>query len=81
MQENLHSVVIEQRKGIVVSGVQGVKSFCEGKIELILTDGKTKLTILGSSLKITGFSKSNGSFSGSGKVDAVRYGGGLKIFQ
>lgn len=81
MQEILHSVSIEQRKGIVVNGVQGVKSFSEGKIELILLDGKTRLTIVGSSLKITGFSKTNGTFSGTGTVDGVRYGGGLKIFR
>lgn len=73
MQEN-HSVIIEQRKKISVSGVESVKAFSEVKITLVLIGGE-KLHVAGTDLKITGFVKANGTFTAEGKVTGVSYGG------
>lgn len=75
MQENNnHSIQIEQRKNISVSAVESVVAFSEVKIVLSLQGGE-RLTIIGTDLKILGFSKSNGSFSAEGTVVSVTYGG------
>lgn len=69
---------IEQRKSVSVTGVESVKAFSETKIELALSGSSTRLTITGTNLKITGFSKSNGTFTAVGTVEGARYGGGWK---
>ncbi|MBO5411500.1 MAG: YabP/YqfC family sporulation protein [Clostridia bacterium] len=75
MQENSkHSVVIDQRKLLNVSGVESVTSFSEVKITLALFGGE-RLNVIGSGLKITGFSKANGSFVAEGEVTGISYGG------
>ena len=75
MQEtNNHSVVIEQQKTISVNGVDGVLAFSESKITLSLVGG-TRMYVAGSSLKISGFSKANGTFAASGEITGVSYGG------
>ncbi|MBQ5926423.1 MAG: YabP/YqfC family sporulation protein [Clostridia bacterium] len=71
-------MTIEQRKSISVSGVDSVKSFSESKIELSLLGGNTRLIVTGSGLKITGFSKTNGTFTATGTIESVRYGGSLR---
>lgn len=78
MQEFSHSLTIEQRKNLTASGVESVKAFSETRIELELSGSKTRLSITGTGLKISGFSKSNGTFSATGTVESVRYGGGWK---
>ena len=78
MQEISHLLSVEQRKSISVTGVESVKSFSENRIELALLGSNVRLSVLGSSLKITGFSKTNGTFTAVGNVEGVRYGGGLK---
>ena len=83
MQENVHQITIEQKKNVAVSGVEGVLSFSESKISLLLIGGG-KLYVAGSSLKITGFSKEKGLFTASGSVVGVSYGGksfAAKIFR
>lgn len=74
MQENIHSIQMEQRKKISVSAVESVISFSEVKIVLALLGGE-RLTIIGTELKINGFSKANGNFSAEGTVVSVAYGG------
>ena len=75
MQEiNQHSISIEQRKNLVVSGVESVIAFSEVKILLSLVN-KEKLQIIGSDLKIIGFSKTNGAFSAEGTVTGITYNG------
>ena len=84
MQENhQHSLLIEQRKSITVSGVESVSSFSEVKIVLKLLDG-SRLSILGVGLKITGFSKTSGEFTAEGEFMGLSYGGkslAAKIFK
>lgn len=75
MQENnQHSISIEQRKNLVVSGVESVISFSEVKILLALIGGE-RLQILGLGLKITGFSKTSGSFTAEGEITGLNYNG------
>ncbi len=75
MQEtNKHSVLIEQKKNITVSAVESVVAFSEVKILLTLQGGG-RMTVLGTGLKITSFSKTSGSFTAEGSVTGVSYGG------
>ena len=74
MQENKHSVVLEQRKNLSINGVESVSSFSEVKIVLTLLGGE-RVIVVGSGLKITGFSKANGTFTAEGEVVGVSYGG------
>ena len=83
MQDMKHSVVIEQKKNIVISGVESVTSFSEVKIVLSILGGE-RMQVLGSGLKITGFSKASGSFTAEGEVVGISYGGksfAAKIFK
>ena len=75
MQETIqHSIQLEQRKKLTVSGVESVIAFSEVKILLSLVN-KEKLQIIGSDLKIIGFSKTNGAFSAEGTVTGITYNG------
>ncbi len=74
MQENKHSIVLEQKKTLSVSGVESVSSFSEAKIVLSLLGGE-RMSVIGSGLKIIGFSKSSGSFTAEGTVMGISYGG------
>ncbi len=74
MQENKHSVIIEQRKSLTVSAVESVVAFSEVKILLSLIGGE-RLQVVGSGLKITAFSKTSGAFAAEGTVTGVSYGG------
>lgn len=73
-QNSQHSVVIERRKNIKVEGVESVAAFSEVKIVLALVGGD-KMHVAGSNLRITGFSKTNGTFLAEGNVSGVSYGG------
>ena len=75
MQERIeHSVSIEQRTKLTVTGVESVSSFSEVKILLSLLNGE-KIQILGLGLKISGFSKANGTFTADGEVTGLTYNG------
>ncbi len=74
MQENKHSVQLEQKKLLTVSGVESVAAFSEVKILLALVGGG-RMTVLGSGLKITSFSKASGSFTAEGSITGLSYGG------
>ena len=74
MQENKHTLMLEQRKNVTVNGIESVSSFSEVKIVLTLIGGE-RMTIVGSSLKITGFSKINGTFTAEGEIMGISYGG------
>ena len=74
MQEIKHNVIIEQRKNITVNAVESVVGFSEVKILLALIGGE-RLSVLGSGLKITAFSKTSGLFTAEGTVTSVSYGG------
>ena len=73
-ENNEHIVNIERRKRITVSGVESVVAFSEIKIVLMLLGGE-RVFVVGTGLKITGFSKTNGVFTAEGSVSGVSYGG------
>lgn len=73
MQEISHSVQIEQKKTLTVVGVEAVKQFSETKIELILSGTKERFLATGTGLKISGFSKTSGTFTATGTIESVRY--------
>ncbi len=75
MQETLHALDIQQQKSITATGIDSVSSFSETQIVLTLSGAGTKLYITGSGMKITGFSKTSGTFTATGNVGGVRYGG------
>lgn len=68
-----HTLTIEERRKITMTGVESVTSFSPREISLRLSGGK--LLVSGSDLKITAFSKASGTFSASGNITALRYGG------
>ena len=72
--ENKHSITIEQRKRLSVTAVDSVVAFSEVKIILSLVGGE-RLIVVGTHLKIVGFSKTNGTFLAEGTVTGVQYGG------
>lgn len=74
MQEQKHTLIIEQRKNITANGVESVAAFSEVKIVLRLIGGE-KLFVVGSNLKITGFSKPQATFTAEGEISGVSYGG------
>ena len=69
-----HSVLVEQRKNITVNAVESVVAFSEVKIILSLLGGE-RMSVIGSGLKITGFSKTNGTFAAEGTITSLSYGG------
>ena len=74
MQDTKHSVILEQKKNLSVNGVESVCSFSEAKLSLLLVGGE-RMNVLGSGLKITGFSKTSGTFTAEGDVMGISYGG------
>jgi hypothetical protein len=76
MQEvvSKHSVELEQRKNISISGVESVAAFSENRIALALKDGE-RMYVVGLELKITAFSKTSGQFTAEGQITGISYGG------
>ena len=75
MLETIHSLDIQQQNSITATGIESVASFSETQIVLTLSGNNTRLYITGSGMKITGFSKTSGTFTATGNVGGVRYGG------
>lgn len=78
-----HSILLEQRKNLTINGVESVVSFSEVRIQLSLIGGE-KMSIIGTDLKISGFTKASGSFTAEGEVTGIHYGGksfAAKIFK
>ncbi len=75
MQEPIkHSIELDNRKRLNVSGVESVVAFSEARILLALTNGE-KLQIIGADLKISAFSKTSGTFTADGTVTSISYNG------
>ncbi len=74
MQEMKHSIQLEQKKSLTVSGVESVAAFSEVKIVLVLIGGG-RMSVVGSGLKITAFSKTSGTFTAEGDFAGISYGG------
>lgn len=72
--ENNHQLIIDKQTEITVTDVESVLAFNDTKITLSLLGG-TRLSVSGNDLKISGFSKSSGTFAATGKILGVAYGG------
>ena len=81
MQNESSSVLtIEDQKKITLTSVESVDAFSPTEISLTVQGKKMKIS--GSGLKVVAFSKTGGTFSATGLVSAVRYGGAKgKFFQ
>lgn len=66
-----HSLVLEERKHLTVSGVKDVESFDEQNIVAITTLGE--MTVSGTGLKINRFSNEVGELSIEGEINNVSY--------
>ncbi len=71
-----HSVIIEKRSKLNLSGILDVLSFDEQTV--ILKTEMGDLTIKGELLKVTNFAVETGSFSLEGKFSALAYTSGNK---
>ncbi len=74
MEDNIRvnqSVIIENRKKFVISGVKDVISFDEETVMLDTTLGK--MVIKGDNLHIMNFNNESGDITGEGKVHAMIY--------
>lgn len=74
MEDNIRvnqSVIIENRKKFVISGVKDVISFDEETVMLDTVLGK--LVIKGDNLHILSFNNESGDITGEGKVHAMIY--------
>ncbi len=66
-----HSIILEDRKQLSLSGVLDVSAFDEQNVVLETELGE--LTVKGSSLHINGFSLETGELSLDGTIDAMSY--------
>ncbi len=75
MQKNnvaYHSVILEGRKKVSISGVTDVDKFDENIVVLFTSMGE--LTIKGSDLHVSDLSVTNGEMNVTGEIDAFYYG-------
>ena len=72
MEQNAHSLTLENRNFLSLGGVAEVGSFNENEVRLKLSDG-TKITVTGSKLQIIGFDKKTGECRLSGRVNSIKY--------
>lgn len=75
----MHSLNIEERKSFTATEIKEVAAFSDKEVKLVAKNDSI-IVVTGDGLKINGFSKSNGSFSLTGNVRSVRYGGVKESF-
>lgn len=71
MENVQHTLSIENRKRLNATGIEGVKDFSPAAFTLVYAEGK--ITVCGSEMKITAFSKQTGAFSAVGNFSSVKY--------
>ena len=81
MQEQKETGIftIEQNRKITMTEVESVDAFSPTAITL--TAAKRRVYLRGAGLKILSFSKGSGSFSATGEVYSVKFGGGKGSFK
>ncbi|MBR3593878.1 MAG: sporulation protein YabP [Clostridia bacterium] len=68
-----HSLILQERKMLTVSGVSEVKGFSERAVVAETVLGE--LTLKGEELRITGFNRETGDMAVEGKITALAYTG------
>lgn len=74
-----HTLNIENTKRITATGIEGVRDFSPSQFTLVYAGGR--ITVGGTDMKITAFSKQTGAFAAAGTISSVRYlssGDGIK---
>ncbi|MBQ2823183.1 MAG: sporulation protein YabP [Oscillospiraceae bacterium] len=72
MSENVHNIIMENRKKLTVSGVTDVDRFDENTVLLYTNMGE--LTVKGNDLHVNELSVTDGEMNIEGEIDAVIYG-------
>lgn len=72
MNENVHNIIMENRKKLTVSGVTDVDRFDENTVLLYTNMGE--LTVKGNDLHVNELSVTDGEMNIEGEIDAVIYG-------
>lgn len=73
-QTEQHILTVENRKRISATQIEAVEAF--SSTQLVLSYAGGRITVAGSDMKITAFSKSNGSFTACGTINSVKYAQG-----
>ncbi len=71
MEQEGHSVNIEQRKSFTAAAIESVDAFSDRQIVLSYSGGR--IIVGGNNLKITAFSKTSGAFSATGEITSLKY--------
>ena len=66
-----HSVILENRKNMVLTGIEDVLSFDENAVVMQTVQGK--LTVKGNALHISGFNRETGDLQMDGTVSVFGY--------
>ena len=75
-QSEKHTVRLEERSDLTMSGITEVLSYDDGYMELLLEDGG--VTVEGSGLRITEFDSARRLLKARGTVDAIFYTSGAQ---
>ena len=67
------SVVIDNRKSLIINGVINIEGFDDGEVTLIINEGK--INVEGSKLKIESLTKESGEIIITGDISGVFYSG------
>lgn len=70
-QKNPHSVILEERKTLRVTGVVDVEEFDETRVCAMLEG--SSFDICGKNLRVLGFSAESGELSVEGEIDSLSY--------
>ena len=70
-ENNVHSLTLDLRKKLTITGVESVDGFSEQTLKLSVNGDK--LVVLGNDIKITSFNKSNGNLSAEGDFFELKY--------
>ncbi len=66
-----HSLTLDKRQKLKVTGVLDVEDFDENSVSAMLYD--RMIVVRGKKLKVTGFSEENGELLVEGEVDSISY--------
>lgn len=70
-ENNVHSLTLDLRKKLTITGVESVDGFSEQTLKLSVNGDK--LVVLGNDIKITSFNKANGNLSAEGDFFELKY--------
>ncbi len=75
-EDMIHNITMEERRKMMVSGVEDVDSFDEDKIVAYTTEGV--MTVKGAGMKINRLNVEKGEMEIEGEIDSIEYAEGHK---